>query len=321
MVKIDLITGFLGAGKTTFIKKYATELMRRGLNIGILENDHGAVNVDMMLLQDLEGDRCELEMVAGACCQDCYHRRFKTKLIAMGMLGYDRILVEPSGIFDADEFFDILHEEPLDSWYEIGSVIAIVDGKLEESLSTESDYLLASQISGAGCVVLSRAQEACEDELLKTVAHLNKALASVSCKRVIGDEVLCKNWDDFTQDDFDLVMQAGFKQESYVKNLFIEDSSFETLYYMHAKIPADEIFNKVETLFSADDFGNILRIKGFFEGADGWYELNAKPGKVDLNPIKRGQQVFIVIGEHLKKDKLSDFFGVKEAAWNEEDDD
>ena len=45
MVKIDLITGFLGSGKTTFIKKYATYLMRKGLNIGILENDHGAVNV------------------------------------------------------------------------------------------------------------------------------------------------------------------------------------------------------------------------------------------------------------------------------------
>ena len=39
MVKIDLITGFLGAGKTTFIKEYASYLLRQGLNIGILEND------------------------------------------------------------------------------------------------------------------------------------------------------------------------------------------------------------------------------------------------------------------------------------------
>ena len=56
MITIDLITGFLGAGKTTFIRKYATHLMEQGLNIGILENDHGAVNVDMMLLQELRGD-------------------------------------------------------------------------------------------------------------------------------------------------------------------------------------------------------------------------------------------------------------------------
>ena len=63
MVKIDLITGFLGAGKTTFLKKYAEYLIAKGQNIGILENDFGAVNVDMMLLQDLMGDNCELEMV------------------------------------------------------------------------------------------------------------------------------------------------------------------------------------------------------------------------------------------------------------------
>ena len=48
MVKIDLITGFLGSGKTTFLKKYAKRLMEQGQNIGILENDFGAVNVDMM---------------------------------------------------------------------------------------------------------------------------------------------------------------------------------------------------------------------------------------------------------------------------------
>ena len=104
MVKVDLITGFLGSGKTTFIKKYAAWLMSQGQNIGILENDFGAVNVDMMLLHDLEGENCELEMVSGGCDADCHRRRFKTKLIAMGMCGYDRVLIEPSGIFDVDEF-------------------------------------------------------------------------------------------------------------------------------------------------------------------------------------------------------------------------
>ena len=110
MVKVDLITGFLGSGKTTFIRKYAQYLMDAGNNIGILENDYGAVNVDMMLLQDLMGDNCELEMVSGGCDADCHRRRFKTKLIAMGMCGYDRVIVEPSGIFDVDEFFDLVEK-------------------------------------------------------------------------------------------------------------------------------------------------------------------------------------------------------------------
>ena len=52
MTKVDLITGILGAGKTTFIKKYAGYLLGKGLRIAILENDFGAVNVDMMILQE-----------------------------------------------------------------------------------------------------------------------------------------------------------------------------------------------------------------------------------------------------------------------------
>ena len=61
MVTIDLITGFLGSGKTTFLKKYAEYLMDQGLHIGILENDFGAINVDMLMLHELRGDQCELD--------------------------------------------------------------------------------------------------------------------------------------------------------------------------------------------------------------------------------------------------------------------
>ena len=112
MIKIDLITGFLGSGKTSFLKIYARYLIGKGHKIGILVNDYGAVNVDTMLLSELEGDNCGLESVAGACDSDCHQRRFKTKLIALAMSGYDRVLIEPSGVFDVDEFFDSLYEEP-----------------------------------------------------------------------------------------------------------------------------------------------------------------------------------------------------------------
>ena len=74
----------------------------------------------------------------------------------MGMRGFDRVLVEPSGIFDVEEFFDVLHEEPLTNWYEIGNVFAIVDASLEKNLSKEASYLLASQIVSAGKIILSK---------------------------------------------------------------------------------------------------------------------------------------------------------------------
>ena len=65
MTKVDLVTGFLGAGKTTFLLEYARNLISRGERIGIIENDYGAINVDLLLLQQELGDRCRLEMVIG----------------------------------------------------------------------------------------------------------------------------------------------------------------------------------------------------------------------------------------------------------------
>ena len=53
MVQVDLITGFLGSGKTTFMRHYARYMVQQGWNVCILENDFGADNVDVMLLQDI----------------------------------------------------------------------------------------------------------------------------------------------------------------------------------------------------------------------------------------------------------------------------
>ena len=212
MVKIDLITGFLGSGKTTFLKQYAQYLLRQGQNIGILENDFGAVNVDMMLLQDLEGEKCELEMISGGCDAETHRRRFRTKLIAMGMSGYDRVLVEPSGIYDVDEFFDVLRDEPLDQWYEIGSVIAIVDAGLDPELSDEANYLLASEAANAGSIVLSHADEVGTEQIEETIAHLNAALKQVKCSRQVGEEVLRKSGAQLTDADFEQILKNGYRR-------------------------------------------------------------------------------------------------------------
>ena len=99
----------------------------------------------------------------------------RTKLIAMAMRGFDRVVVEPSGIFDVDEFFDILRDDPLDRWYQLGSVIAVVDALLPETLSPQAEYLLASETMNAGCVLLSRAQLAAPAQCAAAAAHLERA--------------------------------------------------------------------------------------------------------------------------------------------------
>ena len=310
MVKIDLITGFLGSGKTTFIKKYAKYLMAQGMNIGILENDFGAVNVDMMLLKDLEGEQCELEMVAGGCDADCHRRRFKTKLIAMGMCGYDRVIVEPSGIFDVDEFFDILHDEPLDKWYRVGNVIAIVDAKQEQQLSPQSAYLLASETANAGVVVLSRSQLATPAEMDSTVNYLNYALEQNGCARRFGADVLRKNWEDLTPQDLAAVAACGSKQASYEKMHFDQHDVFSSLYFIDRHLPLPRLKEVVNELFADASCGRIMRIKGFTSDGNGWLELNASRDAMTLKPIAKAQEVIIVIGEQLNRAAI-------EAHWEE----
>ena len=310
MVKIDLITGFLGSGKTTFIKKYARYLLDQGLNIGILENDFGAVNVDMMLLKDLEGDHCELEMVSGGCDADCHRRRFKTKLIAMGMCGYDRVIVEPSGIFDMDEFFDILREEPLDQWYEIGSVIAVVDAGLDCGQSEAADYLLASEAAGAGCIVLSKVKSVSTEQTEEVKAHLEQAMKKVGCRRSLFGHIIASDWEQFTEEDYQRLMNCGYEPASYRKT--DAAAAFDSLFFMNLELTAEELKERTARLFEEPGCGHILRVKGFVKAEDGrWLELNATRREQTLAVSPDGQEVLIVIGEQLSKETIGRILGGK----------
>lgn len=305
MTKIDLITGFLGSGKTTFLKLYASHFINKGENLGILENDYGAVNVDMMLLSELAGDNCALETVAGACDADCHKRRFKTKLIAMGMSGYDRVIVEPSGIFDVDEFFDTLHEEPLDRWFEIGSVITVVDPTYSSVWSQKSMSLLASQAANAGAVVFSKAQLADENEINAAILNLKESLSLVRCNRDISDRIIIKNWSDFTPDDIEQIARSGYYMADYIK-IPLDDNDYTTLYFMNLGFSETSIRSKAEQILGDKSLGNVFRVKGFFSEDGSWYEFNATQKQTDIRPVKAGQDVVIVIGEELDKEKIKE---------------
>ncbi len=306
MIKIDLITGFLGSGKTTFIKKYAHYLLREGYKIGIIENDYGAVNVDMMLLQDMMGEKCDLEMISGGCDQETHRRRFKTKLISMGMLGYDRILIEPSGIYDVDEFFDVLYEEPLNQWYEIGNVMTIVNAKREDYFSQESSYLLASQVAHAGCIIFSKSQDASYEDIQKTISNINQSLQTIQCQRQIKDEVISKNWEDFTEKDFEMISSCGYRNESYIKHF--HDYSFQTLYFMNNHINKDNLKKIINYIMNDSSCGQVFRIKGFIQVSQGeWIEMNATHNHICIQPIKVGQEIIIVIGENLNEERIKEY--------------
>ncbi|MGN0242184.1 MAG: GTP-binding protein [Candidatus Weimeria sp.] len=311
MITIDLITGFLGAGKTTFLRKYVKFLMAQGENVCILENDYGAVNVDMMLLSDLIGGNCDIEMVAGGCDSDCHRRRFKSKLIEMGMIGYTHVIVEPSGVFDVDEFYDSLQEDPLNRWYKAGTQVTIVDAGLRIPLSETSQYVFASEAANAGLILFSKTQLNPPEAPSKILKYLNSSLEKINCGRRFSEqEVLAENWDDLKDDDFNAIRNAGYKNYAFEKQQVMDEHKYESLYFMEKHFSADEIRIKAADAIRDPDCGGVIRIKGFFrDEKDGWMEINVTKDDFRIAPVEAGQDIVIVIGEHLGKERLSRYFG------------
>ena len=218
MIQADLITGFLGSGKTTFLTEYATYFSKQGLRVAVIVNDHGAINVDKIFLEEALKDSCHLEMVIGGD-RDCSMRRLKTKLIAMGMEKYDR-------------------------------VIAIVDSKMDKNVSEESGYLIASQVSKSGIVVVSKSEDGEEaKEKEETLSFINGELDRFGCKRKIDDCFIWKRG-KISDDDFKMISESGHRSDDMIRLPISEGSGFETVFYFNPGKNRAEIKEIINRLFS-----------------------------------------------------------------------
>ncbi len=293
MIKIDLITGFLGSGKTTFLKKYITYLKSIGEKVCVIENDFGAINVDTMLINDFG---CDIETVQGGNDYDCHMRRFKTKLIQIALMGYTRVVVEPSGIFDTDLFFDSLYEEPISNWYNIGNIFCIYD-IFTKDLSDNSEYIFVSEASCASKIIVSKRDKR---NLSINLDYINNIMKKFKSSRIFTSNDIVYN-DDL---DFDTLINASYVEASHIKLQVINDNNFDTLYIMDKKLNLDDINFLKDELLNSNKYGNVLRIKGFIFNDNCWHQVNFTKEDNLVEKIKVGQDVVIVIGENLEKDKI-----------------
>ena len=314
MTKIDLVTGILGAGKTTFLLRYGRYLLQKGERIAILVNDFGAVNVDTLLLSELKCDRCEIETICGCGDPNAYRRRYRTKLIALGMQHFDRVLIEPSGIFDMDEFFDALYESPLDKWYEIGSVLTILDAEMDDKRSDQMEFLLGSEAASAGRLVLSKLSSV-QDEPLpalteRILGYVNRALTYIQCdRRFTEKDLLVKDWDTLTDADFAALESAGYRGSSYVKLFSPQTIRSSVHYFMHLHFPEAQIAEIVRGAMDDPACGKLYRIKGSLPSDHGgWRKINVTREKTEISPVADGQAVLIAIGDDLDLERLDAHF-------------
>jgi G3E family GTPase len=235
-------------------------------------------------------------------------RRFKTKLISMAMMGYDRVIVEPSGVYDVDEFFDTLREEPLDRWYEPGNVIAVVSAAADPDLSDESAYLLASQIANAGCVILSKVQCVSGGKVREMSELLNGIMEKFHCRRRFSDDLIAVDWNDKDRLDLAGITKCGYRLEDHIKYQVEKDNHFSSLFYFYVSMDENGIRSAVESIFDDPGCGRVHRIKGFVKlGENKWIRINADALNKEFLLTDSGREAVIVIGEDLNRDAVDKY--------------
>ena len=212
----------------------------------------------------------------------------------------------------------MLREEPLDRWYEPGNVIAVVDARMGEEMTEESRYLLASQIANAGCVILSKAQLAGEDEIRATIDIMNDIMKQFHCQRRFGGDVLAIDWEKLSERDFDRIMKCGYRIEDHIKYQVEQENGYKSLFYFYLHMDEQQIRDAVKDLFADPACGTIHRIKGFVRMDNGeWIQINAVRDKIEFAKRSSGQEAVIVIGEDLHKEAV-DRYLVEHAVYHGE---
>ena len=180
MTKIDIISGFLGAGKTTFIKKMLDEAFS-GEKIVLIENEFGEVGIDGGFLKDAGIEISEMN--SGCICCSLVGDFAKNMVEVLDRFAPDRILIEPSGVGKLSDVMTSVIDLEKDHDVTLNGLVTVVNAlKASKQMKAFGEFF-NNQIEYATTVVLSRTQKAKPEQLefcVKQIQALNPKAAVIT---------------------------------------------------------------------------------------------------------------------------------------------
>lgn len=171
MTKIDIVSGFLGAGKTTLIKKLLNEALT-GEKVVLIENEFGEIGIDGGFLQEA-GIEIK-EMNSGCICCSLVGDFGASLKEVLTTYTPERILIEPSGVGKLSDVMKAVQDAMADRDVQLNSAVAVVDAcKCKMYLKNFGEFFV-NQIEHAGTVVLSRTDKISEEKLAACVAMIRE---------------------------------------------------------------------------------------------------------------------------------------------------
>ncbi|MBR4768519.1 MAG: GTP-binding protein, partial [Lachnospiraceae bacterium] len=171
MTKVDVISGFLGAGKTTLIRK----LLKEGLEnekVVLIENEFGEIGIDGGFLK--EAGIMIKEMNSGCICCSLVGDFGEALKKVISEYHPDRVLIEPSGVGKLSDVMAAVKRVSEECELELNSATTVADAQKAKSYIKNFGEFFNNQIENAGAIVLSRTQFVSEEKLLDTVALLRE---------------------------------------------------------------------------------------------------------------------------------------------------
>lgn len=296
MVKFDIVSGFLGAGKTTLIRIILKSL-NNNERIALIENDFGTVSVDR---EFLEVDGFEVYELSNGCVCCKLKEDFIITLKQILTQSVDRIIFEPSGIFILNEIADLFKDFDVSSKCYLNTVTTVVDAEnFSKHIQSYSNFF-KSQISNASTLVVSKTQFLKANE----IAIIKEELHALNDKA----RILTKDWADLsTKEIRDLIDETPPKTLS--GDTHSSGHSFETWGVKTSKIlEYDQLKNILENCIN-NVYGHILRGKGIVNSNDKFLEFQYVDGDYSItesSDVVVGVVSFI--GKGLDKQTLLEAF-------------
>ena len=339
MTKIDIYSGFLGAGKTTLIKKMIKEAYA-GQKIVLIENEFGEIGIDGGFLQ--EAGIQITEMNSGCICCSLVGDFGKALEQVIRDYAPDRILIEPSGVGKLSDV-EAAVEKVVSDTVQLGDMVTVADaGKCKMYMKNFGEFY-NNQVETAGTIVLSRTDSIPAEKLSAAVALLkeknpNAVIVTTPWDQLTGGQILeameqgntlLHEMQEHDHDEHEHCHHHDHDEHEHCHHDHDHDACCgHDHHHHHHGHDADEVFTSwgVETpkVFSEADvraalealdsgkYGMILRAKGIVPGTDGqWIHFDFVPGEIDL---RHGADAvtgrLCVIGSKLDEQGVAQLFGV-----------
>ncbi|MBC2727249.1 GTP-binding protein [Desulfosporosinus sp.] len=296
MIKFDIISGFLGAGKTTLVKKVLQSL-NSDEKIVLIENDFGEINVDRETL-GIEG--FEVYELSNGCVCCKLKGDFLLTLKQILSQNVDRIIFEPSGIFILGEIFDIFKDPEISCKCFINSVTTVVDAQNFSKHQQGYSGFFENQISYASTLVISKSQFL----NLEQVLEVEEGLRTIN----LTAPIISKDWSKLSNQDISNFLNVNPEYTLHESKLFLAHN-FDSLGLKTSRILGVEKLKTILETCKNGGYGGVVRGKGIVNTGNRFYEFNYVDGQYSISESTDATTGIVsFIGKNLNKDKLTAIF-------------